>query len=102
MRLRRHHRGLPMRFLAASLFAGFLAVVSLDATALDPARGDAAVTDPVPDAAHPTANKQLLVPSGGVGMNALFLLASGEGPKPTLILLHGLPGNEKNVDLAQA
>jgi pimeloyl-ACP methyl ester carboxylesterase len=91
-----------MRFLAASLFAGCLAVFSLDASALDPARGDAAVTDPVPDAAHPTANRQLLVPSGGVGMNALFLLASGAGPKPTLVLMHGLPGNERNLDLAQA
>ena len=66
-----------------------------------PAR-DAAATDPVPDAAHPTTNKQLLVPSGGVGMNALFLLASGEARKPTLVLLHGLPGNERNLDLAQA
>ena len=35
-------------------------------------------------------------------MNALFLLAAGEGPKPTMILLHGLPGNERNMDLAQA
>jgi pimeloyl-ACP methyl ester carboxylesterase len=66
-----------------------------------PAR-DPVVTDPVPDAEHPTSNKQLLVPSGGVGMNALFLLASGDGPKPTLILMHGLPGNERNFDLAQA
>jgi pimeloyl-ACP methyl ester carboxylesterase len=66
-----------------------------------PAR-DPVVTDPVPDAEYPTSNKQLLVPSGGVGMNALFLLASGDGPKPTLILMHGLPGNERNFDLAQA
>lgn len=28
--------------------------------------------------------------------------AQGEGPKPTIILLHGLPGNERNLDLAQA
>ena len=63
---------------------------------------DPAVTDPAPDAAHPTANRQLLVPSAGVGMNALFLLASGGEPKPTLVLLHGLPGNERNLDLAQA
>jgi len=91
-----------MRILAASFFAGLLSLCSLDATALEPARGDAAVTDPAPDARFPTANKQLLVPSGGVGMNALFLLASGEGPKPTLVLLHGLPGNERNLDLAQA
>jgi pimeloyl-ACP methyl ester carboxylesterase len=35
-------------------------------------------------------------------MNALFFLAAGSGPKPTLLLLHGLPGNEQNLDLAQA
>ena len=28
--------------------------------------------------------------------------ASGPQPHPTLILLHGLPGNERNLDLAQA
>lgn len=53
----------------------------------DPAR-----VDPVPDAAHPARNAQVLVPSQGAGMNALFFLASGEAPKPTVVLLHGLPG----------
>jgi pimeloyl-ACP methyl ester carboxylesterase len=28
--------------------------------------------------------------------------ASGAGPHPTLVICHGLPGNEKNLDLAQA
>ncbi len=56
----------------------------------------------MPDARHPARNQQLLVPSNGSGMNALFLLASGEERKPTLVLLHGLPGNEQNLDLAQA
>jgi pimeloyl-ACP methyl ester carboxylesterase len=74
------------------------------ASALEPSTvaSDPAVTDPVADEKHPTSNKQLLVPSHGVGMNALLLLASGDGPKPTLVLLHGLPGNERNLDLAQA
>ena len=62
----------------------------------------AVVADPARDARHPAANRQVLIPSGGVGMNALFLLAAGDGPKPTLLLLHGLPGNEQNLDLAQA
>jgi len=83
--------------VAALLFLPFGAAMSAV-----PATRDPAVTDPVRDAAHPTANKQLLVPSGGVGMNAVFLLASGEARKPTLILMHGLPGNERNLDLAQA
>lgn len=66
--------------------------------------------DPPRDAAHPARNRQLVIPSGPVRpelgrwaeMNALFFLAAGEGPKPTMILLHGLPGNERNLDLAQA
>jgi pimeloyl-ACP methyl ester carboxylesterase len=91
-----------MRLPLALIASLALLATGFDATAREPTSRDAAVTDPVPDAAHPTANKQLLVPSGGVGMNALFLLASGDGPKPTLILLHGLPGNERNLDLAQA
>src|SRR4051812_11420999 len=62
----------------------------------------AVVADNARDARHPAANRQLLIPSGGVGMNALFFLAAGSGPKPTLLLLHGLPGNEQNLDLAQA
>src|SRR4051794_29286866 len=62
----------------------------------------AVVADNARDAKHPAATRQLLIPSGGVDMNALFFLAAGSGPKPTLLLLHGLPGNEQNLDLAQA
>lgn len=35
-------------------------------------------------------------------MNAVLYLAAGRGPHPTLLLLHGFPGNEQNLDLAQA
>lgn len=31
-----------------------------------------------------------------------MLVAAGPGPHPTMLLLHGLPGNERNLDLAQA
>jgi len=87
----------------ATVFISLSLLLSLGAApAKEPASRDPAVTDPAPDSGHPTTNKQLLVPSGGVGMNALFLLASGEARKPTLVLLHGLPGNERNLDLAQA
>ena len=44
----------------------------------------------------------MLIPSHGVGLNALLFVASGKGPHPTVILMHGLPGNERNLDLAQA
>jgi pimeloyl-ACP methyl ester carboxylesterase len=58
--------------------------------------------DPPRNAAHPAHNKQLLIPSGGVGMNALLFAAAGAGPHRTVVLMHGLPGNERNLDLAQA
>ncbi|HEY0437944.1 MAG TPA: HIT family hydrolase, partial [Phenylobacterium sp.] len=60
----------------------------------------AVISDPAPDAKHPTRNQQALVPSGGVGMNAEFMLAGGAGPHGTVILFHGIPGNEQNLDLA--
>jgi len=41
------------------------------------------------------------IPSGGVNLNAVLYTAAGSGPHPTMLLLHGLPGNEQNVDLAQ-
>jgi pimeloyl-ACP methyl ester carboxylesterase len=44
----------------------------------------------------------LHIPSGGVAINGVVYLAEGAGTHPTMVLLHGLPGNEKNLDLAQA
>jgi pimeloyl-ACP methyl ester carboxylesterase len=35
-------------------------------------------------------------------LNALLYQAAGAGPHGTVVLLHGFPGNEKNLDLAQA
>lgn len=62
----------------------------------------AAVADPIRNSKYPASNRQMLISSAGMGMNALLMRASGSGPKPTLLLLHGLPGNEQNLDLAQA
>jgi pimeloyl-ACP methyl ester carboxylesterase len=42
------------------------------------------------------------IPSHGKPMNAIAYLAAGEGVHPVAIVLHGFPGNEKNLDLAQA
>jgi uncharacterized protein len=59
-------------------------------------------TDPPADHAHPAAMTVLHVPSHGLLINGLLYSPSGAGPHPTLVLCHGLPGNEKNLDLAQA
>lgn len=58
--------------------------------------------DPPRDSAHPARMEVLHIPSGGVRINGVAYLASGAGVHPTFVLLHGLPGNEKNLDLAQA
>jgi pimeloyl-ACP methyl ester carboxylesterase len=41
------------------------------------------------------------IPSHGQLLNALVYVAAGAGPHPAVILLHGFPGNERNLDLAQ-
>jgi pimeloyl-ACP methyl ester carboxylesterase len=52
-----------------------------------------------PDA--PAQTLPQAIPSGGLNLNAILYTAAGRGPHPTVLLLHGLPGNEQNVDLAQ-
>lgn len=44
----------------------------------------------------------LHIPSHGLLINGVLYSPSGGGAHPTIVLCHGLPGNEKNLDLAQA
>src|SRR5277367_2972482 len=62
----------------------------------------AITADPPQDKAHPAAMESFQISSHGEPLNALMYIASGAGPHPAVILLHGFPGNEKNLDLAQA
>ena len=59
-------------------------------------------TDPPADARHPAKMTVLHIPTHGVQINGLVYQPSGAGPHPTLVICHGLPGNEKFLDLAQA
>lgn len=59
-------------------------------------------TDPPADAAHPAKMTVLHIPSHGVLINGLVYQPPGAGLHPTVVICHGLPGNEKNLDLAQA
>jgi uncharacterized protein len=59
-------------------------------------------TDPPADAAHPAKMTVLHIPSQGLLINGLAYQPAGAGLHPTLVICHGLPGNEKNLDLAQA
>jgi pimeloyl-ACP methyl ester carboxylesterase len=62
----------------------------------------AIATDPAIDKANPAAMETFQIPSHGAMLNALAYVAEGAGPHPVVLLLHGFPGNEKNLDLAQA
>src|SRR5579859_4816761 len=56
-----------------------------------------------PDDPHAPAHLEVLhIPSGEAKINGIAYVAAGPGPHPTVLLLHGMPGNEKNLDLAQA
>ena len=77
------------------IVAGVVGATALDAQAL-PAR------DPAFDSAHPPAQAELTIPSHGSTMNGFLYVAAGAGPHATVVFLHGNPGNERNLDLAQA
>jgi pimeloyl-ACP methyl ester carboxylesterase len=66
------------------------------------AQNPAVVADPAPDKANPAAMETFQLPSHGALLNALMYVAAGAGPHPTVVLLHGFPGNERNLDLAQS
>lgn len=51
--------------------------------------------------ANRASMQTLQIPSHGSLMNALVYVAAGAGPHPAVVLLHGFPGNERNLDLAQ-
>jgi uncharacterized protein len=59
-------------------------------------------TDPPADSAHPAGMAVLHIPSHGVLINGVLYSPAGGGTHPTLVIFHGLPGSEKNLDLAQA
>lgn len=85
--------------LMTALFLTTLAVGPASTASQIPS---AIYTDPVQDTANPARMEVLHIPSGDVQINGVAYLASGAGPHPTMIICHGLPGNEKNLDLAQA
>jgi uncharacterized protein len=62
----------------------------------------AVIADPPVDTKFPAGIAGITVPSHGVDMDATLYLAGGAGPHGTVLLLHGLPGYETNIDLAQS
>jgi len=79
-----------------------MAVLAASATAYAQSVPAAIYTDPPVDSAHPAGMLVLHIPSHGDLINGIVYTPAGAGPHPTLVICHGLPGNEKNLDLAQA
>jgi uncharacterized protein len=93
------------RAYSAALLFGVATIVALSACAPnsrndgpDPVTADPSVRDTI----HPAGMAEVALESGGSRMNGLFYLAAGPDRHPTVVLLHGFPGNERNLDLAQA
>lgn len=51
---------------------------------------------------YPASTTELTFNTDGKRMSGFIYQAAGQGPHPTVLLLHGYPGNEKNLDVAQA
>jgi len=54
------------------------------------------------DSAAPAGMKELQIPSEGSLLQGFIYTPNGRQKHPVLLMLHGFPGNEKNLDIAQA
>jgi pimeloyl-ACP methyl ester carboxylesterase len=79
-----------------------LAAIVLSTSTLYAQQPKTIAADPAPDKAAPASMVQLSVPSHGEQLLGVFYLAQGAGPHPTAIVMHGFPGYEQNLDIAQA
>lgn len=85
-----------MRRLAiclALMFAGLALPKVVFAQSLDRTRSRSS---------QPASMEEIAILNHGARINGLVYLSSGAGPHPVVIFLHGYPGNERNLDLAQA
>jgi acetyl esterase/lipase len=87
----RHILGMALAFGLASAVHG-----------QDASPAAAVVADQPGDEAHPPRLVQTRYATGGVEVPARGFVAAGAGPHPTMLLLHGFPGTELNLDLARA
>jgi len=58
--------------------------------------------DPPHDPDHPASLVDIGFDSDGARINGVAYVPGGPGPHPGALVLHGLPGYERNLDLAQA
>lgn len=87
-----------MNKIFASLLIVFVLFISTNALA----QSDSIVLRDLQwDKGAPAGTLELFIPSGGSLMSGFIYKANGAQKHPTVLLLHGYPGNERNLDLAQ-
>jgi pimeloyl-ACP methyl ester carboxylesterase len=88
---------LMIKFLAGLLMVCFL----LTSGKVEAQTDSIVLRDIVWDAHSPAGMTELFIPSGNALLAGFIYRANGGQKHPTLLLLHGYPGNERNLDLAQ-
>lgn len=84
-----------MKFFAATLFAVLLFVHSY-------AQNDTLILKDIDwDKTSPAKQIELKIPSAGSLLQGFIYESNGPQKHPLVLLLHGYPGNERNLDLAQ-
>jgi pimeloyl-ACP methyl ester carboxylesterase len=88
----------------AHIALALLAAPVASGRAVAQSRQDAAIaqSDPSPAVKPPASMDEITISSSGSRMNGIIYLAAGSEPHPVVVFLHGYPGNERNLDLAQA
>jgi len=101
-------RSVARRVRPACTFGGALIALALSSPtrSLAQARTARAAAsqreDPPPGIQPPASMQEVAIQSHGSRMNGIVYLAAGAGNHPVVIFFHGYPGNERNLDLAQA
>ena len=95
-------RSSPVPALATMIFAA-VALSACTAQARHDLNESAAIdADPPASLQPPASMEELAILSHGARINGFMYTAGGNGPHPIAIFLHGYPGDERNLDLAQA
>ena len=86
----------------ATIFLLFIATLIIHNKVLSQNLTDSIVLRDIEwDKSSPAGTRELTIPSDGSLLQGFIYKANGVQKHPTLILLHGYPGNERNLDLAQ-
>jgi uncharacterized protein len=87
----------------ALIIAACTAFPSSNSTALrDSTEQPSIHSDPSAKLRPPASMDELSIQSHGSRINGLIYRTGGSGPHPVVVFLHGTPGYERNLDLAQA